>query len=274
MITEKSRFSWKATVSIGLFYSFIFIFLTGIVLYFAPAGRVSNWVNWKILWLTKEKWQAIHTIFALIFAILSIFHLFTLNWRTFWAYIKSKTAKGLNRKREFYIATILTAIIFIGVINTIPPFSSVMDFGAYLKAKWENTEKAAPIPHAELLTLTELAEKLYSISVDKITHKLDANQIKYDGVNETLTSIGQKNNKSPFEIYDLITKKSVTGLAGSGIGRKTLEQFAKENNINIDDILKVLHDKNIKAEKTQTLKDVATENDMAAKDIYELIKPQ
>jgi len=217
MTTEKNKISWKAIISIGLFYSFIIIFLTGIVLYFAPAGRISNWVNWKLLGLTKESWQAIHTIFSFIFAILSIFHLFTINWKTFWNYLKNKTVKGLNKKREFYISTVLMLLVFVGVVYSVPPFSSVMDFGGYLKESWEDTEKAAPIPHAELLTLIELAEKLDSIPIERIVNKLETNKIKFDGTYETLASISLKNNIPPIDIYNIITKKTLTGLAGSGI---------------------------------------------------------
>ncbi|HCT31459.1 MAG TPA: glycoside hydrolase family 18 [Bacteroidales bacterium] len=271
---SQRKFTWKAFVSIGLLYAFIIIFLTGIVLYIAPAGRVSNWINWKILWLTKEKWQSIHTVFSFLFVILSIFHLFTLNWRIFWAYLKNKAAIGLNKKREFYIATVLTFLIFIGVINTFPPFSSVMDLGAYLKEKWEDKETIAPIPHAELLTLVELADKLDSIPVERIIKKLESNQIKFDGVNETLSSIGVKNNMPPIDIYNIIAKKSSTERIGSGIGIKSLEEFAKENNLDIEKVMVILMDNNIKGDKTQTLKDIAAQNDMAPKDIFELIKPK
>ncbi len=272
MVSEKSKFSWKAFISIGLLYSFVIIFITGIVLYLAPAGRVSNWINWKLLGLTKEHWQAIHTIFSFTFAILSIFHLFTINWKTFWNYLKSKTTKGLNKKKEFYISSTLTVLILVGVMNTIPPFSSVMDFGSYLKESWEKTETAPPIPHAELLTLNELAVQLDSISIEKIVKKLEANKIKFDGPTQTLSEIGLKNNMPPIEIYNIITKKEPVGIMGSGIGRKSLEEFVKENNLDIDKVMMILKEKNIKAEKEQTLKDIATQNDMAPKDIFDLIK--
>jgi len=272
MTTEKNKFSWKAFISIGLFYSFIIIFLTGIVLYFAPAGRVSNWINWKFIGITKENWQAIHTIFAFSFAILSIFHLFTINWRTFWNYLKSKSSTGLNKKKEFYLSTILTVLVFFGVIYTIPPFSSIMDFGGYLKESWESTETAPPIPHAELLTLNELAEKLDSTSINKITNKLEANKIKFDGPNQTLSEIGLMNSMPPIDIYNIITTKSQTEKAGSGIGRKSLEQFAKDNDLDINQVLKILEENNIKAQKDQTLKDIADQNEMAPKDIFDLIK--
>lgn len=272
MEKSKEKFSWRAFISIGLFYSFVIIFVTGIVLYLAPAGRVSNWVNWKLLGLTKANWQAIHTIFSFIFVILSIFHLFTVNWRAFWSYLKSKSKEGLNKKREFYISTVLSVLIFVGIIYSVPPLRYIMDFGEYLTESWETNDTEPPIPHAELLTLNELAEKLDSIPVEKIINRFEANKIKFDSPNQTLAEIGALNSKTPSELYNLIAKQTLSGMAGSGIGRKTLEQFANENGLDINQIIETLKKNNIKATKDQTIKDVAEANDMAAMDIYNLIK--
>jgi len=161
--------------------------------------------------------------------------------------------------------------MLIGTVYSVQPFSSVMDLGSYLKESWETNETAPPIPHAELLTLNELAEKLDSIPVNKIVSKLEAGKIRFNNANETLAEISTMNNLSPVEIYQIITKKSPAGKAGSGMGRKTLEQIARENNLDINQIIKILQDNNIKAYKNQILKDIAAENDMAAKDIFDLI---
>ncbi len=272
MEKTKKEFSWRAFISFGLLFSFIIIFITGIILYISPAGRIAHWINWKLFGFSKEDWQAIHTVFSYIFAILSIFHLFTINWKVFLSYLKSKTSNGLNKKKELFLSSILTIFIFVGVIYSIPPFSSVMTFGEYLTESWENTETEPPIPHAELLTLVELSERLDSVGVDKITSKLKAEGIKFNNTGENLTEIGILNDVSPIDLYNIITSKSLKGMAGSGMGRMTLDEFAIENNKDINEILKTLSKNGIKADKGQTLKDIASANDKAAKDIYELIK--
>ena len=272
MNNTKNKFSWRAFISFGLLFSFVIIFITGIVLYISPPGRIAHWVNWKLMGFSKEDWQSIHTVFSYIFAILSIFHLFTINWRAFVSYIKSKGSKGLNKKKELYLSSILTILIFIGIIYSIPPFSSVMTFGEFMTESWENKETEPPIPHAELLTLIELSERLDSVSIDKIVNKLKANNISFNNTNDNLTEIGKKNNIPPIQIYNIITRKSLTGMAGTGIGRKTLEEFANEYDKDIIELLEILSKNGIKADKGQTLKDIASENEKAAKDIYELIK--
>jgi len=57
----------------------------------SPPGRYAHWVNWEIWGFSKESWQAIHTVFSYTFVILSVFHLFTINWKVFLSYFKKKS---------------------------------------------------------------------------------------------------------------------------------------------------------------------------------------
>jgi magnesium-transporting ATPase (P-type) len=115
------KFNWKSFISFGLFISFIIIASSGLVLYIAPQGRVAKWVNWQFLGLSKEMWQALHTNFTYTFLILSIFHIFALNWKVFLSYLKKKTGAGLPRKKELTVGVLLTAVVFLGTLFYIPP---------------------------------------------------------------------------------------------------------------------------------------------------------
>jgi hypothetical protein len=267
----KNKFSWKAFISFGLTYSFIIIIISGIMLYASPPGRYAHWVNWTILGFSKESWQAIHTVFSYTFVILSVFHLFTINWKTFLSYLKTKTKKGMNKQWEFYLSTILTIVFFFGIVFSIPPFKSVMDLGEHLTASWEETEEVAPISHAELLTLNELAVQMNLSSVDKITEKLKNNRIKFDNVHaQTLKGIAEVNNSTPQAIYEQINQNNLSLRQGSGIGRKTIEDFAIEAGTTPKEAFKILKENNIKAEKGQTLKTIGENNDIPPRDIFEL----
>lgn len=267
----KKKFSWRAFISFGLVYAFLIIFVSGIVLYMSPPGRYAHWVNWEILGLKKEGWQAIHTIFSFTFVILSIFHLFTINWKAFLSYLKSKTQNGFNKKKEFFISTMFMVIFLFGVLFAIPPFQSVMDFGSYLTDSWEKAEEAPPIPHAELLTLSELAEQLNYPSVKTITRKLDNHNIQFSDTLQTLKEIAEINNTTPMAIYEEISRTTGTMRPGSGIGRKTITDFAQELGKSTDEIMKILETNKISATKDQTLRDIGDLNGIAPKDIYELI---
>lgn len=267
----KNKFSWKAFISFGLTYSFIIILVSGLLLYMSPPGRYAHWVNWKILGFTKEGWQALHTVFSYTFVILSIFHLFTINWKAFLSYLKTKKQTGLNKKREFYISTLLVILFFFGIVYSIPPFKSVMDLGENLTASWEKVEEAAPIPHAELLTLNELADQMKLSSVDGITTKLKNHGIKFDNVEiQTLKEIAVTNQSTPQAIYEQISQSNLSQRQGSGIGRKTIEEFVAEAGLTPAEAFMILKENNIKAEKGQTLKAIGENNNIPPRDIFEL----
>jgi len=268
----KSKFNWRVFISFGLTWSLLIILVSGIVLYIAPVGRYANWVNWKILGYNREGWQSIHTIFSLTFVVLSVFHLFTVNWSAFWSYIKSKTSSGINKKRELSISVALTIAFLVGTTYTLPPFRNVTDFGKYISGTWEKKEQAPPVAHAELLTIQELAVQSH-FSVDEFSKKFTLNGIVFENIDaQTLKDIALKNNKTPDEIYRQVIKKSEHEMPGAGIGRKTIETLAQETGKTVDDILKVLRDNKISAEKDQTIKQIGDNNNMAPRDVMELLK--
>ncbi len=282
----KNKFSWKSFISFGLTYLFIILLVSGIMLFAAPPGRYAHWVNWKILGFTKDDWGAIHIVFSFTFIILSIFHLFVINWKSFLLYLRSKKKKGINKNREFYWSTILTLVFFFGIIFSVPPFKYVVDFGEYLTESWEQVENEPPIPHAELLTITELAEQLEISSVEEIIQKLKNHDIKFDNTNEqTLQEIAEINNTTPIKIYEQITSQIKSQQrgggtqgrgqgggqgGGGGMGRKTIKDFASEVGKTPDEVLKVLHENGIEAKKGQTLRDIGDKNDIPPRDMYEL----
>ena len=280
----RKKFSWKAFVSIGLFYSFFVIFLTGLALYIAPPGRIAHWQEWKFLGFTKENWEAIHVIFSFSFVILSVLHLFFLNWRVFWFYIKKKAVSGVNKKREFYISSVIVAVFFIGTYFSVPPFGSIMNLSENIKESWEDTSSQPPVPHAEQLNLPELAELVDGFSLNQIIRIFDDNDIKYDSIQQTMEVIAEINETSAAGLYAILKMPTVTSKGqgrgsgsgsgsggGSGIGRKTIESIAFETSQNIDSLMILLKENEIDATKDQIIRDIAEINEISAMDIYDLI---
>lgn len=268
----KNKFSWRAFISFGLTYAFLIILVSGLILYMAPPGRYAHWVTWKIAGLTKEGWQALHTIFSFTFVILSIFHLFTVNWKAFLSYLKSKAASGINKRREFIFSSSLFLVFIFGILFSVQPFQSVMNLSEYLTDSWEKTEEEPPVPHAELLTLAELDRQLDDMNLEEITNNLERHQVSFNSTTgQTLSEIAELNETTPLEIYRQITRKPQSQMQGSGIGRKTIEDFAKELGKNVDEVLTILEDNNIKVEKGQTLREIGDSNNIPPRDIYNLI---
>lgn len=302
----KQKFKWKVFISISLFFSFFIIFFSGIILYLSPPGRIANWSDWNIIGLTKSEWQALHTVFSYTFAVSSIFHLFTVNWKAFWSYIKLKSKKGLNRKTEVISGTAFMIIFFIGTRASVPPFSTIVDFGETLTHSWENKKKeiAPPIPHTETYTLEKLANSILNKPLEEIVTTLEKNGYKVENTSVTLADIGKEYNVSPQTLYNLLTDHSGSGSKnsgehlrgegrnrtetvehedvhiedehgqtgqGKGYGRMTVEDVANELNVDASELIQKLKSHNINAKKTETLRTISTEAGTTPRDIYDIL---
>jgi hypothetical protein len=278
---EHKKFNWKSFISFGLFISFFIIVATGLVLYIAPPGRVAKWVNWQFSGLSKEMWQALHTNFTYTFLILSIFHIFSMNWKVFLSYLKKKAAgTGLNRKKELVIGLILIAVVFCGTLFNIPPFKTVMDIGEYFTESWEKKEERAPMPHTEALTIKKLAAKLIKLTPEEIIEKLKRNNIRVTGAEQTLKEIGEANKVSPFDVYQIIArdgeekKTTVDSLLkqGSGLGRKTLSEVAGVLDRDVKVLIEQLKKSGIEAHEDEKFKDIAEKAGITPYELVERLK--
>jgi hypothetical protein len=278
----KRKFSWRSFVSFGLFFSFFIILFSGIILFIAPAGRVANWTNWKLFGLTKIGWQSMHTVFAYTFVVLSIFHLFSINWRVFWSYIRMKAGNGLNKTKELVAATLFTLLIFFGIVYKIPPFQTIMDWGEQFTEGWEKEETEPPIPHAESYSLDRFAGDILHIPVDTAMQRLADNNIVVTGTEETIAEISAANNLSPQDLYKIFgsTDEEATKLfttdkiiqGGNGIGRKTLEQIGEEYGIPVESLVQALRSAGINdVSGGSVLKDIADNTHMTPAEILEIL---
>jgi hypothetical protein len=275
----KQKFSWKSFVSFSLAWSFLIILISGIVLYIAPPGRVSNWTNWMLFGFTKAGWQAIHTIFSYSFVILSIFHLFSFNWRVFIYYFTSKAAQGINKKRELLVSAGLIAILFLGTHFNIQPFKAVMDFGEWTTESWEIKEEQAPIPHAEILTIRELSGKYIKMSADSILLLLKQKGLKADSIGQTILKIGELNNLTPAKVYAIILPVNPDGTSHvegkpqiQGLGRKTISELAKELGKEVKEVIDVLQQNNITAKPEDKIKEIAEKTGKTPTEILKIIE--
>ncbi len=269
---EKKYINWRSFTSLYIAISFVIMVITGIILFLAPPGRIAHWSYWSILGLTKTEWQNIHIIFTFLFIIAGSFHIYY-NWKPLIHYLQNKKQNTSRIKRELILALFSSILIFILTLTNIPPLGTIIDFGEYLTESWENKNNTPPIPHAERLTLAEFSETV-NISFNRINKKLtDANIVFSDDL--TLEQIAEKNNTTPNSIYSIInaidSSKIPMMRTGSGYGRKTIEEICSDLNINVQEGLLKLEKKNIYADRTARLKDLANEYNMLPIDIYNFI---
>ncbi len=83
-----SKFSFKSFTTFILAWTFVVLILSGVMLFVSPPGRVAHWSNWTLGALTKEGWQEVHVLMAIVFLVGGLFHLLKFNWKVFTHYLK------------------------------------------------------------------------------------------------------------------------------------------------------------------------------------------
>lgn len=270
----KRKFHTRSFISFSLLITIVWLLISGTVLYIAPPGRVAHWQHWTLFGFDKDQWQAQHTIFSYLFIIVSAIHIFSLNWRNLWSYIKLKSKSGLRKRREFVAAIALAIVVFAGTSYEIPPLSSFNELGENIGFSWEEKQKQAPIPHTENLTLEEVAAKYLDKDIDEVITELKEKGIVVNDKLQTLKEIAIQNGMAPSDIYSAIgTKRNMgSGGSGKGYGRMTIEEVARDSGVSVDEILKVLESNGIDANANNTIKDIASDHGMHPSEIVRMIK--
>jgi hypothetical protein len=259
----KKPFTWRVFISFGLFIAFLMLFVSGVILYVSPPGRVANWTDWRMIGLTKKGWQNQHIIFGFVFIILSLCHLFLINWKAFFSYLKAKTTTGLKSPSELFTIIILSAFFGAGTYFDIQPFSAIIKFGNNISNSWEHQEKQAPVPHAELMTLIELAKQPgLGGDAEALKIKLEKAGLKVVSHDQTLAEIATLNGKTAEKIYEFIAPEEAGKhkLQGQGFGKKTLQEIADEAGVSATSLQLALRQKGIEAKIDTPLKSIAENN--------------
>jgi len=195
------RFNWRSFVSLILTVSALIMLVSGLVIYVMPEGRIAYWNDWRLLALGKEQWGAIHTLTSLLFTAAAIWHL-VYNWKIFVAYLREKVGQLLGGRRELCAALLVTLLVTAGSAAGLSPFQQVMDFGTLAKKQWYKGEDVVPpFPHAELMTLKQLASKL-QLNLEGMLAVLGEHGLSGVNAEARLKELAQGTGKSPAVIFE------------------------------------------------------------------------
>ncbi len=259
---EKTEFTWRGLTSVLTTISFLVLGVTGLVLFITPPGRVAHWTGWSFAGLGKDQWGALHIWFGTIFLAASGFHIY-FNWRVLLSYFKSRLTKRFAIRAEWLVAGVLSLIVIAGTLAGIPPFSSLLSLNDTVKNSWEQQDQRAPIPHAELLSLAELAQKA-DVELPAILANLEKKGIKNATEASILGELAKANGMSPIALFEIAAGNSSAerghgeaGGAGGGLGLKTVQQVCDEKGLDVAKVLENLTAEGIEAKADTVLRDIA-----------------
>ncbi len=278
--------------------SFVFLSLSGIMLFFSPQGRVAYWSDWRMLGLSKVQFTAVHTTFMVLFLVGGIWHI-VLNWKPITNYLKDRTKKVRFSTPEFSIALVLCCVFFIGALVGFFPFKQFLDFGEGIKSYWERTSGSPPWPHAELARLDRFCrgmedyerlehQRLVSIDCAEALTALRAAGIEVEDESEQLIDIANANSTTPQALAAIVltVAKPRPALSDeadarddegpfvlpySGLGRMTLREYADKYDADLELAHSILRDKGLDLDPDKALRGEANRFDTSPDGIILLL---
>lgn len=259
--------SLKKITSLTMLLSMLVMSFTGILLFIAPPGRVANWTNWEIFWMSKNLIGEIHSTFMALFIVATILHIFY-NLKPMLSYMKNQARQFVLFTKEMIVASVLTFVFLIGTIYQVAPFSTFLDFGDGIKNSWEKQTSTAPYSHAELSSLEEFILKM-DYQDEEIQGILQLNKISYK-MEQSLSQIAKDNGLSPNKLFEILqSQKSSTKtyIPLTGMGKKSVEDVAQTLGISVEEFIQDLKAIGIEATKDEKFKDVAEKTDSSPMDL-------
>lgn len=266
-----SPFRWRAFISVTTALSFVAMSITGVVLFITPPGRIAHWTGWRIWTLTKDQWAGLHIWFSLVFMIAAVLHLY-LNWRCFLSYFRTRIHRAFALRAEWALALLLCGVIGWATLAEVTPFSSLLTWNEAIKRSWETPASQAPIPHAELMTLNELAERTPGLDVESMVRNLRAAGIEVESPDVALGDLAGRAGMTPMQLYAIARGQSIAPggarggrgadrqgqqQGGYGMGRLTLRQYCDQQNLDLVKTVQTLREKGFQAEADMTIREIA-----------------
>ncbi len=273
--SRSGTFSGRGFTSVAAALCFVALAVTGVVLFITPPGRVAHWTGWRLFGLTKDDWGALHIWFALLFLIASGFHIW-LNWRPLLGYFKSRLTRRFALRREWTLALAISGVVAVGTLVELAPFSSLIALSETIKGSWEKSGERAPIPHAELLSLRELASEA-GVDLETMVTRLKAKGIVVESPESIVSDLADEHGITPIQLYNIGIGERQQGNSGrsgggGGMGRKTLNQFCADEGLDLTVALERLRAAGLEADAEMTMRDIATRGGLRPPDLRDILR--
>jgi hypothetical protein len=153
-----------------------------------------------------------------------------------------------------------------------------MEWNESIKQSYDSPRQRGPVPHAELMTLTELAENYTGVELETMLENLRQHGIQVESPDAVLGELAEANGLTPAELYNIALGKTGTGRrgggggqrggggglgaprsggGGGGFGRLTLKQYCQQSGLDVDTAVRKLKDKGYQAAPETTMRAIA-----------------
>jgi hypothetical protein len=268
----------RKIVSLTSFLSLAVTLVTSVVLYVVPHGRVAYWADWTLLGLSKDQWGAIHITVGTLFVVALLLHLW-LNWKSLTAYMRDARRRMVVMTLPMMVSVLITLFVAAGTLYDVPPMRQLLALSASIKDAATETYGNPPYGHAEQSPLRKFCGYLGIDVEDALAALYAAGYDPAISADTEVRDIARSRGVSPQQVFNDIH----AALGGDpfamlppgppeGTGRMTLESLCAAYGLPLDQVMARLGAKSIHARPDMTMRDIAQENSVAPRDVYNALR--
>ena len=143
-----------------------------------------------------------------VFVVASVLHIL-LNGKALLSYFSANVKSAGRFRLEWIAALILCGIVWWGSLKPFVPFSALLDLNEQMKRSQPPSATQPPVPHAELLTIAELAKQA-EVDTETILQNLRSRNIEASEA-DIFGDIAERENLSPNELYGIAIGQPSSG---------------------------------------------------------------
>ncbi len=268
---------FRRFISLTLFWSAIILFVSSVILFIEPHGRVAYWNNWTFWGLTKRQWDDLHICSGTLFILAALFHIY-LNWSLIKAYFIKKI-KGAPAGPIVVSSLAITAFICLGSYFNLPPMKQFLELNQAIKGSYVKEYGNPPFGHAELVPIETLARFLGK-DPSAFVSALQQAGIKVKSPRQSLKELSKATGRSPAQLFDIAMKSliksghevSLPAVPPPGTGKMTISDMARSYHISAELLLKRLKDSGITASSDESIKEIAQKRGMTPQEVYAILR--
>lgn len=127
----------RASAVYGVGLSFVVMAVSGALLFLAPKGQTAQRIDWHLLGLSREGWEALHLGTSVAFLIFGLWHT-VLHWPILRGFVMGTSMHPEGHRREGVIVLGLILLLVVTAILYLPPTSWLIDLNEFFKKEyWE-----------------------------------------------------------------------------------------------------------------------------------------
>lgn len=268
----------RKITSLTSFLTFIVTFITSVVLYAVPHGRVANWADWTFWGMSKDDWGAVHTTVGTLFIIALLLHLW-LNWKPLMAYMKNRAREMVVMTAPMVVSLALTAYVFAGTLMGLPPMRQLLDYSTQIKESAAGVYGNPPYGHAEDSSLKKFCGYLGFDLAEAMEALVKAGYALEKGGQSVIRDIARTRNASPQQVFDDIRSalgkdpfSSLPATPPEGVGKLRLADLCASFGLDLNEAMARLEARSFAPAPDLSIKEIAARAEAAPRDVYAALR--